>query len=502
MNLEVKRGAIQDEQTELIVVNLFEGVAEPGGATGAVDKALGGQIRELIAAGDVKGKLNDISVLYPRGAISAKRVLIVGLGKQEQFNLDKVRQAAAAAARKARSLGVTRYSTIVHGAGAGGLNPSQAAQALAEGTYLSQYRFTQHMTEKDSKETGVELEKVTLVVSNEDLIAPVREGAWAGEQIAAAVKWARDLVNQPANYATPSVLADEARRMAKSHGLKFQALGPADMRSLGMGALLGVAQGSDQEPRFIILEHNPRGEDTPPIVLIGKGLTFDSGGISIKPSDGMEKMKDDMGGGAAVFGAMQVIAALKVPRRVIGLVPATENLPSGSAYKPGDVLKALTGKTIEVISTDAEGRLILSDALGYAQRYQPLAAIDLATLTGACVVALGIQAAGLFCNDDSLAARIEAASKVTDEKVWRMPLWEEYTKLIKSDVADMKNTGGRWGGAITAALFLSKFAEKMPWAHLDIAGPALIDEEEVPYQPRGATGYGVRLLVQMVRDWT
>ena len=502
MNLEVKRGAIQDEQTELIVVNLFEGVAEPGGATGAVDKALGGQIRELIAAGDVKGKLNDISVLYPRGAIPAKRVLIVGLGKQEQFNLDKVRQAAAAAARKARSLGVTRYSTIVHGAGAGGLNPSQAAQALAEGTYLSQYRFTQHMTEKDSKETGVELEKVTLVVSNEDLIAPVREGAWAGEQIAAAVKWARDLVNQPANYATPSVLADEARRMAKSHGLKFQALGPADMRSLGMGALLGVAQGSDQEPRFIILEHNPRGEDTPPIVLIGKGLTFDSGGISIKPSDGMEKMKDDMGGGAAVFGAMQVIAALKVPRRVIGLVPATENLPSGSAYKPGDVLKALTGKTIEVISTDAEGRLILADALGYAQRYQPLAAIDLATLTGACVVALGIQAAGLFCNDDSLAARIEAASKATDEKVWRMPLWEEYTKLIKSDVADMKNTGGRWGGAITAALFLSKFAEKMPWAHLDIAGPALIDEEEVPYQPRGATGYGVRLLVQMVRDWT
>lgn len=501
MNLEVKRGAIQDEQTELIVVNLFEGATEPGGATGAVDKALGGQIRELIAAGDLKGKLNEVSVLYPRGAISAKRVLVVGLGKQEQFSLDRVRQAAAAAARRARSLGVTRYSTIVHGAGAGGLAPSQAAQALAEGTHLSQYRFTQHMTEKDSKENSVELDKVTLVVSGDDLVAPVREGAWAGEQIAAAVKWARDLVNQPANYATPSVLADEARRMAKSHGLKFQALGPADMRSLGMGALLGVAQGSDQEPRFIILEHNPRGEDTPPIVLIGKGLTFDSGGISIKPSDGMEKMKDDMGGGAAVLGAMQVIAALKVPRRVIGLVPATENLPSGSAYKPGDVLKSITGKTIEVISTDAEGRLILADALGYSQRYQPLAAIDLATLTGACVVALGIQTAGLFCNDDALAGRIEAASKATDEKVWRMPLWEEYMKLIKSDVADMKNTGGRWGGAITAALFLSKFAEKMPWAHLDIAGPALIDEEEVPYQPRGATGFGVRLLVQMVRDW-
>jgi len=212
-------------------------------------------------------------------------------------------------------------------------------------------------------------------------------------------------------------------------------------------------------------------------------------------------MKGDMAGGAAVLGAMQAIAALKLPHRVIGLVPATENLPSSTAYKPGDVVKALTGKTIEVISTDAEGRLILADALGYAQRYQPLAAVDLATLTGACFVALGIQAAGLFSNDDALAARIETAGKATNEKVWRMPIWDEYAKQIKSDVADMKNTGGRGAGAITAAILLSKFADKMPWAHLDIAGTAAIEEEEVPYQPRGATGYGVRLLVQMVRDW-
>jgi leucyl aminopeptidase len=501
MNVEVKRGAIQDEQTELIVVNLFEQVTEPGGATGAVDKALGGQIRDLIASGDFKGKLNDTALLYARDAIPAKRVLIVGLGKREQFNLDKVRQASAAAARKARALGVTRFSTIVHGAGIGGLDPSQAAQALAEGTLLSQYRFTQHKTEKDDRENGTELEKVSIVVVNEETVAPVRDGARAGEQIAAAVKWARDLVNQPANYATPSIIADEARRMAKANGLKFQALGPADMRSLGMGALMGVAQGSAQEPRFIILEHNPRGEDTPPIVLIGKGLTFDSGGISIKPSDGMEKMKGDMAGGAAVLGAMQAIAALRLPHRVIGLVPATENLPSSTAYKPGDVVKALTGKTIEVISTDAEGRLILADALGYAQRYQPLAAVDLATLTGACFVALGIQAAGLFSNDDPLAARIETAAEAANEKVWRMPIWDEYAKQIKSDVADMKNTGGRGAGAITAAILLSKFADKMPWAHLDIAGTAAIEEEEVPYQPRGATGYGVRLLVQLVRDW-
>ena len=501
MNIEVKKGIIQEEQTELIVVNLFEGVHEPGGATGAVDNALGGQIRDLIASGDFKGKLNEAMLLYTRGAIPAKRVLVVGMGKQEKFDLEKARQVAATAARRARTLGVTRYSTIVHGAGTAGLDAAQAAQALAEGTHLSQYRFTQHRTEKDELlDDGKELEKVTIVAFNEELAVPVREGVRAGEQIAAAVKWARDLVNQPANYATPSILADEARRMAKTYGLKFQALGPADMRQLGMGALLGVAQGSQQEPRFIILEHNPKEEDAQPIVLIGKGLTFDSGGISIKPSDGMEGMKGDMAGGAVVLGAMQAIAALKIPRRVIGLVPATENLPSGTAYKPGDVLKTLIGKTIEVISTDAEGRLILADALGYAQRYQPAAAVDLATLTGSCVVALGTVAAGLFSNNDDLAAKIEAAARATNEKVWRMPMWEEYLEQIKSEVADMKNTGGRPAGSITAALLLGKFAENMPWAHLDIAGTSS-REEDSPYKPKGATGYGVRLLVQMVRDW-
>lgn len=500
MDIDVKRGAIQEQETELIVVNLFEGVSEPGGATGAVDKALGGQITDLIASGDFKGKLNDTALLYTRGHIPAKRVLIVGLGKQEQFDLDKVRQVAATAARKARSLGVTQYATILHGAGAAGLDATQAAQALAEGTILSQYRFTQHMTEKKNGEDGRELEKVSIVVMSEETAQQAKEGAAAGVEIAEAVNWARDLVNQPANYATPSILADEARRMAKTYGLKFQVLGPAEMRSLGMGALLGVAQGSAQEPRFIILEHNGRSDDPAPVVLIGKGLTFDSGGISIKPSEGMEKMKGDMAGAAAVFGAMRAAAALKIPRRVIGLVPATENLPSGTAYKPGDVLKAITGKTIEVISTDAEGRLILADALGYAQRYRPAGVVDLATLTSSCVVALGTFVAGLFSNNDALAARIEEAAKATNEKVWRMPMWDEYAEQIKSDVADVKNTGGRPAGSITAAKFLEKFAEDMPWAHLDIAGPAAA-EKDSPYQPKGGTGFGVRLLVQMLRDW-
>lgn len=500
MEIEIKRGAIQEEQTELIVVNLFEGVTEPGGATGSVDKALDGQISDIISSGDFKGKLNESAVLYTRGVIPAKRVLIVGLGKKDDFDLDKVRQVAGTAAQKARSLGLERYATILHGGGIGGLEPAQAAQALAEGTLLSQYRFTQHQTKKNDNDGRQELEKVSVVVFDPDLVDTVREGVWAGEHIAAAVKLARDLTNQPANYATPTVLADEARRIAKSYGLKFRAFGPADMRQLGMGALLGVAQGSQQEPRFIILEHAPKEAEGAPIVLVGKGLTFDSGGLSLKRAENMHQMKGDMAGGAAVLGTMQAVAALKIPQHVIGLIPATENMPSGTAYKPGDVVKAITGKTIEVINTDAEGRLILADALGYAQRYDPQAVIDLATLTGACVVALGTLCAGLFSEDDDLSARIQSAAEDTKERVWRMPLWEEYAEQLKSEVADVKNTGGRPAGSITAAKFLSEFAEEMPWAHLDIAGVAS-SEKESPYQPKGATGFGVRLLTQLLRNW-
>jgi leucyl aminopeptidase len=501
VKIEVKQGAIQEQTTDLIVVNLFEGLTKPGGATGAVDRPLGGQIRELLALGDVKGKLNETTLLYPPKSFPARRVLIVGLGKQEEFDLDKVRQVSATAARKAQSLGVTRYATIVHGAGSAGLDPSQAAQALAEGTVLSQYRFTQHRTEEDDLDEKVELETVQVIVFSAELVDAIEQGVRAGESIATAVNWVRDLVTQPANYATPTLLAEEAQRMAETMGLKFESLGRAEMRQLGMGALLGVAQGSMEEPRFMVLEHDATAGQTPPVVLVGKGITFDSGGISIKGREGMERMKGDMAGAAVVLGTMQVVAALKVPHRVIGLIPATENLPSGTAYKPGDVLKTITGLTIEVISTDAEGRLILADALGYAQRYEPAAVVDLATLTGACVVALGTAAAGLFSNNDQLAAKIEAASQVTNEKVWRMPLWKEYSEQLKSDVADMKNVGGRPAGAITAATLLGKFAADVPWAHLDIAGVAA-SEKDSPYQPKGATGYGVRLLVQLLRDWS
>ena len=298
---------------------------------------------------------------------------------------------------------------------------------------------------------------------------------------------------------TPRVLAEKAQQIAKDHSLEIQIIEVNQAEAMGMGAFVAVAKGSQEPGKFIILEYN-KGKDLDTIALVGKGITFDSGGISIKPSENMDRMKDDMSGAAAVLATLEAASKLQLPLHLVGLMPATENLPSGKAYKPGDILKTLSGQTVEVISTDAEGRLILSDALTYSLRYQPKAIIDLATLTGACVIALGDYTVGLFGNDEELLKRIEEASARTNEKVWRMPLWEEYFEYLKSDVADFKNVGTRAAGAIIGGIFLSKFIEKTPWAHLDIAGPASIEKER-PYIPRGGTGVGVRLLIQLLRDW-
>lgn len=498
--IEGKLGEIRQQTGELVVVSLFEGDNKIGERTAALDAVIGGRIQALIGWGDFKGRLGESALLYPGVAGLADRVLLVGLGKSDEFDAARERQVAATVARKAQSLGITTFATVLHGASAGQLSHGLAAQALAEGTILAGYRGDLHRTVKDDEDPGKAVERVSVLVENEAQLPEVESGIRAGQVIASAANWARDLVNQPANCMTPRALADEAHRMAVEAGLGFELLGPEEMRKLGMGALLGVAQGSAEEPRFIVLEHKPQGQTGQPVVFVGKGITFDSGGISLKNQDGMEKMKGDMAGAAAVLAAMQATAALAIPMWVIGLIPATENLPSGTAYRPGDVLTSITGKTIEVISTDAEGRLILADALGYSQRYNPKAVVDLATLTGACVVALGNIAAGLFANDDGLATRVETASRASGEKVWRMPLWREYAEQIKSDVADMKNTGGRPAGAITGAMLLSKFVGTTPWVHLDIAGVSA-SEKDTPVQPRGATGYGVRLLVQLLRDW-
>jgi leucyl aminopeptidase len=506
MQVVVKTGAIQEESTDLIVVNLFEGIKTPGGATGAVDKALGGAISELIAGGDFRGKKGETAVLYPHGAIPARRVLVVGLGQEEKFDLDVVRQAAGAAAVRARELGARRVSSIVHGGGRAGLDLAEAAQAVVEGTILALYQFKEHKTERPEDDDRA-VETFTLVEFAADKLALVEKGAQDAQAVAYGVTLARDLVNQPANYMTPTRLGEIAQEIAKAHGLSCRVLDKAQIEKEGMGALLGVAQGSREPPVFVVVEHNGGRDDLPTLVLVGKGLTFDSGGISLKKADGMEDMKGDMSGAAVVLGTMQAAAGLDLPIHLVGLIPATENMPGGAAIKPGDLLKSLSGLTIEVINTDAEGRLILADALTYAARYNPAAVIDLATLTGAIVTALGCHAMGLFCDDEALARRIEEAGRAAGEPTWQMPLWDVYDAQIKSDVADVKNVGGRRAaGPITAARFLAKFAKGYPWAHLDIAGVFLWrpgpEYPDKPYLTKGGTGAGVRILVQLLRSWS
>ena len=504
MEIRTTAGGIQTTDDEMIVVNLFEEIETPGGATGAVDKELGGAIGEAIAAGDCRGKKGETTVFYPRGAIPARRVLVVGLGPQAGFSLEAVRSAAASAAQRARDLGVSSFSSIVHGGGAGGFPVQAAAQAVVEGTILGLYRYQEL---KNKPPDRPDPEQFTLVQFDPAKIPEVESGAQLGQVVAEAACLARDLVNRPANYATPSDLAELALEIAGEFDhMRCQVLNEEDASELKMGSFLGVAQGSDEAAAFIVMEYHPSREDLDTIVLAGKGITFDTGGISLKPVQGMERMRGDMAGAAAVLATMAVVGQLDLPLHVVGLVPATENMPGARAYKPGDVLTAMNGKTIEIISTDAEGRLVLADALAYAARFEPKAVVDLATLTGACVVALGAGiAAGMFSTDDELAARLQTASQTSGERLWRMPLYDDYLAKIESLTADLANSGGRMGGVGASAIFLKQFAEGYPWAHLDIAGMSFEEAGGSPKRPaylgKGGTGFGVRLLVQFLRDW-
>ncbi len=494
MDISVLKGEIQKIDDEALIVNLFEG-ARPGGATAAVDQALGGAIAQAIDLGDFSGRANQTLLLYGQGRVAANRVLVVGLGAQADFGLEAARQAAATAATTLGQLGVAKASTVLHGAGTGGLDVAAAAQAVAEASFLACYRFDTYRRDKATPP----LKKLRVVEFDASRISPARRGVRTGLAIAQGTALARDLGAHPGNTATPSYLARSARQLAKAHGLHCTVFDEAGLKRLKMGALLGVSQGSAEGARFIVLEHNKKAGGRP-LVFVGKGVTFDTGGISLKPGQGMEDMKHDMSGAAAVLGAMQTIGALGLKRHVVGLIPAVENMPGSRAVKPGDILTAMSGTTIEIINTDAEGRLILADALCYAKRYKPAAVVDLATLTGACVIALGHHASGLMGNDETLIERLLQAGQTTHERLWQLPLWREYADEMKSDVADLKNTGGRPGGTLTAAGFLSHFAGDMPWAHLDIAGTAWASKDR-PYIPRGSVGVGVRLLTQLARDW-
>jgi len=488
MQVCVKREAIDTIETDLVVIGICKGEALSGGAA-IVDEKLGGVIDGMLEDGDFRAKEGDVATLYTRGAFSAKRILLLGLGEKSALTTEGLRRAAGTAARVVQSLSLTRFCMLTPDSGA---DDACTAQALVEGAILGTYRYTELKTLDEQKP---EIKSLTLLAQKGESMEALSEGAKRGRIIAESVCLTRDLQTKPANFMTPTMLTESATETAAQVGLSIEVLDEQQMAELGMGSLLGVAQGSDEPAQFVILGHNMDREDLDTYVIVGKGITFDSGGLSLKPVQGMELMKYDMSGAAVTLGVLRDAALLELPLRVIGLIPATENLPGGRAYKPGDVLKSMSGITIEVISTDAEGRLILADALHYAGRYEPKGIVDLATLTGGCVVALGHVASGLMGNDTSLLADIKAASERSGEKVWELPLFDEYKAQIKSAVADVKNSGGRTASAITAGLFLQHFVGEHPWAHLDIAGTAW-SEKTIGHVPEGATGHGVRLLVE------
>ena len=502
VNIRIEQASPAEYGTPLLVLQHFERDSAPGGLAAEVDGRLGGAISRLLASGDFQGKKDETTLLYPRaGEIGPERVLLVGVGKREDYVVERLRRAVGTAVRAAEKIGVSKLALTMGHVDrlSEHMGAYFAGRAAVESAVLAAWDYRELKTQDSDSAPRAQLEEITLLAVDEAEAQEFERAGHVGLVAARAENLARQLATLPSNIATPSYLAGVAQEIANAHGLKLTVLDRAAMEREGMKALLAVAQGTEQEPRFIILEYQGGAAGEAPLILVGKGVTFDSGGISIKPAEKMEEMKYDMCGAAAVLAAMRAIAELDLKANVVGLVPATENLLSGRAVKPGDVIGSLGGKTIEVINTDAEGRLILADALAYAQRYHPKAIIDAATLTGACVIALGHQAIGLMGNDGELIDEVRAAGQRVGERCWPLPLWDEYREQIESTIADIKNTGGRPAGTITAGWFLKEFAGEVPWAHLDIAGMAY-RSEALPYLRPGSTGIPTRLFIEWVRS--
>jgi len=494
MEIKVTIGDIVKVKADAIVVNFFEEMPHPVGDLATIDKALDGAVSQLISEGEIKGKLHEITIVHSLGKLPTVRVVIAGLGKQSELTADKVRGVAAETCRLLRQKGIASIATIAQGAGVADISVEVAAQAVTEGALLGTYSFRKYMTKE--AEYG-DIKQFIIVDADKSRLPGLEQGYNLGKILAEATNLARDMVNEPSNYMTPSQMAEVAKRLANTYGLELKVLEREQMQELGMGALLGVAQGSQEPPKLIILHYKGSDSGEIDMALVGKGITFDSGGISIKPSEKMEEMKGDMAGGASVMAAISAIAQLKPKINVVAVIPATENLPSGSAQKPGDVVMAINGKTIEVINTDAEGRLILADALGYANKLGAKHIVDAATLTGAMVIALGDIYTGAFGNNQELIDKVIAAGAEGGELIWQMPMHDGYKEQIKSEVADIKNVGGRPASAITAAQLLVEFTGDTPWVHLDIAGTSM-SEKERGYLVKGATGVPVRTLVNLV----
>ena len=489
-----------DASTELLVVPVFEGDTLDDSACSGLDAASGGEIGRAMAQAEFWPKANELFVTPLRGgAWKAERVALVGIGPRDE-SVARVRTAASAVAIECRRRRITKIAFMTRGDAPVG----ETSQAFAEGLLLGAFEDHRYKTGNDSERPTAPLATCHILTESAD-VQDVERSVRKGTVIATSANLARELSNEPSNLLTPTIFANRALALVGEAGIDVEILEEEAIRGLGMGLLLGVARGSVEPPRLIVMRHSPAdAADGPVLGLIGKGVTFDSGGISIKPADGMDKMKQDMAGGAAVVGAMRAIGTLEVPVRVIGIVPMTENMPGGRATKPGDILTSASGKTVEVLNTDAEGRLILGDALWYARELGATHLVDVATLTGACVVALGNAASGLFGRPSTWTAAVQQAAAQSGERVWPLPLYDDYTEQMRSEMADLVNSGGRAGGASTAAAFLQAFAGDLPWSHVDIAGTAWSDDAR-PDQAKGATGVMVRTLTElacMSKDWT
>jgi len=495
MEVRAETGKFYDVEADALVVTIYEGEGVDDGALKELEERTGGIISELLGSDEMRGKQGDMVYVYRPGQIRARRLLLVGAGKREDFSFNTIRKVTGSAARflrgkGARSMAILRRSQLDLG---------RSAQAATEGALIGLFEPDIYKTENKEERR---IDELILVSAAEGSGDELEQGVERGRIIGEAVNFARELSAEPSSTLTPSELAERARETASRFGLDIDVLDEARMKELGMGALLGVARGSDEPARMIVLRYEPEGtepmgNDADLIAIVGKGITFDSGGISIKPAEGMEKMKYDMSGAAATLAAMRAIAQLKPRVNVIGVMPASENMPSGRAYKPGDVLRAMTGKTIEVINTDAEGRLILADAIGYARKLGATRIIDLATLTGACAIALGSVNVAILGNDQAFIDEIREAGQEVGERLWQLPMDQEYSDMIKSDIADIKNSAGRYAGTITASCFLKEFAEDTSWVHLDIASTAW-ENERKPHQAKGPTGVAIRTLINYV----
>jgi leucyl aminopeptidase len=502
VELKTKTVGLAECKTQMLAIGQFSDDKKPLPEIIELCKKLGGAIEQVVKLGDFKGKTGTSALIYGNNRIGAQRVLIVGLGEREKATIDTIRQAAALAANKAVSMKAQKTAVALHKEFGAKFEPGLLAQAIAEGIYYGSFRYDEYITSDEDGRTDSLV--VEVIDDNAAKTRRLEDGLLKGAIIGKAQSYARALANRPGNVINPPSLAAEAKKLARNtKGLSCKVLDEKQLAKLGMGGILAVGSGSKTPPRLIVVKYAPKGKakKLPTVALVGKAITFDSGGISIKPAQNMEQMKFDKTGGIGVLATIKAAAELKLPVNLYALVPSAENMPSGTSYRPGDIVTTYSGKTVEIQNTDAEGRMILCDALHYAVKQNCDVIIDIATLTGSCVVALGTFMAGLMSNDEQLGKDIEKAAQTSGEKVWQLPCGDEYAEEMKSKIADLKNSGGRWGGACTAAAFLKQFVGDKKWAHLDIAGVDCF-EKPTASAAEGASAFGVRLLTTYLMNLT